>query len=178
MSEGFDDSSSVERLKLVTLFKRLDQKKMNGLNEAEEKLYQELLRKLGKLINPDTPEEGQKRRDLRVPIMSPIKIQSDRDFKKLYLKNISGGGFYIESKTTYAIGTRIRFDLEWKQQDGKTLTLKLAGEVSWVNPKQIGDLQPGMGVRFVDLAPDQQSLLKQMTHELLDRAIEAKEKKK
>ncbi len=178
MPDEFDTSSSVERLKLLALFKRLDAKKASGLTEAEQKLYTELSSKISGIIDPKSKVDAQKRKDLRVPIHEPIQLHSSKDFQKFYLKNISGGGFYIESKKLYEMGTKIEFELEWVE---KKKSLKLKGEVVWINPKTLNDLKPGMGLKFVDLDADQNKFLQDMIHDLLNRAmssLERMEKKK
>ena len=51
-----------------------------------------------------------------------------------------------------AAGTRLR--LRFQVEDAEPLTLE--GEVTWINPlRESGDnLNPGMGVRFIELTPD------------------------
>jgi type IV pilus assembly protein PilZ len=50
------------------------------------------------------------------------------------------------------VGTRLR--LRFQVEHGEPLTLD--GEVTWINPlRASGDnLNPGMGVRFIELSPD------------------------
>jgi type IV pilus assembly protein PilZ len=69
-----------------------------------------------------------------------------------YLQNISEMGIFIRTDEPLAIGSRLtlRFHVD------ESAPLVLDGEVTWVNPyRESGDnLNPGMGVRFIELTPE------------------------
>lgn len=70
-----------------------------------------------------------------------------------YITNISEMGIFIRSDDPPVIGTalRLRFSIDDEP------TLELAGVVAWINPVRTDreNLNPGMGVRFTELTPDQ-----------------------
>ncbi len=70
-----------------------------------------------------------------------------------YITNISEMGIFIRSDAPPPIGTllRLRFSIDGEEP------LALDGMVVWINPvRPSGDnLNPGMGVRFSELSPDQ-----------------------
>ena len=80
-----------------------------------------------------------------------VDYASGDTFLFAYLQNISEMGIFIRTDHPSNVGTRLR--LRFQVDDGEPLTLD--GEVTWINPyKDTGDnLNPGMGVRFVDLTP-------------------------
>ena len=62
-------------------------------------------------------------------------------------------GIFIRSDDPPVVGTvlRLRFSIEDEPE------LELAGVVAWINPVRTDreNLNPGMGVRFTELTPDQ-----------------------
>ena len=78
---------------------------------------------------------------------------SGENFLFSYITNISEMGIFVRSDDPVPIGTllRVRFGLEGADP------LELEGEVVWINPLRAdGDnLNPGMGVRFTQITPDQ-----------------------
>lgn len=177
MSKEPEDKSSVDHLKLAVLYKKLEAKKDKGLSPGEEKLFAELSQKLGNKLEavkassvPDTPI-----RDSRVYTHEPLQIKSRRDFEKFYLRNISGGGVYLESNTSHPIGTQIDFELDWVDKKKK---LQFRGEVAWINPKTLGDLKPGFGVKFVNPTDEQSRMIKEMILHLLNKATATADQKK
>jgi type IV pilus assembly protein PilZ len=61
-------------------------------------------------------------------------------------------GIFIRTDEPLPVGTELNLRFG---PDGKEL--ELAGEVVWINPVRIGgdNINPGMGVRFLELTPDQ-----------------------
>ncbi len=177
MGKELEEKSSVDRLKLVVLYKKLEAKRDKGFSAGEQKLFDELTQKLrakpeapGKVPASETPA-----RDTRVYVHEPLQIKSRRDFEKFYLRNISGGGIYLESATLHRIGTQIDFELEWVEQRKK---LSFRGEVAWINAKNLGELKPGFGVKFVDPSENHKQLIKEMILHLLNKATATTDKKK
>jgi Tfp pilus assembly protein PilZ len=66
------------------------------------------------------------------------------------------------------MGKRFSLELEWEE---KKLSESFQVEVAWINPKKIGDLQPGMGLKFVDPSPQQRRFVQNMVHALIDKAV-------
>lgn len=82
-----------------------------------------------------------------------VDYASGETFLFAYLKNISEMGIFIRSNSPLPIGTRLRLRFH---VDDEGEPLVLAGEVTWINEfKEGGDnLNPGMGVRFIELTPE------------------------
>ena len=81
-----------------------------------------------------------------------VDYASGETFLFAYLQNISEMGIFIRTDRPQAVGTCLR--LRFAGDDGDPLTLE--GEVTWINPyRESGDnLNPGMGVRFIELTAD------------------------
>jgi type IV pilus assembly protein PilZ len=104
----------------------------------------------------DTPvpeASGAERREhQRFDTSIAVDYASGETFLFAYLQNISEMGIFIRTDHPARVGTRLR--LRFQVEDGEPLTLD--GEVTWINPlRESGDnLNPGMGVRFIELTPD------------------------
>jgi type IV pilus assembly protein PilZ len=81
-----------------------------------------------------------------------VDYSSGDTFLFSYIQNISEMGIFIRSDDPFPIGTILQLRFAPDGQEPMDLT----GEVTWVNPyRPFGDnLNPGMGVRFRELAPE------------------------
>lgn len=78
------------------------------------------------------------------------------------ISNISALGIFIATRTPPAVGATISLRFT---PPGES-PFELRGEVAWINPLRAdGDnLNPGFGVRFVDLDPDMRERLVSLVH--------------
>ncbi len=97
------------------------------------------------------PDGSERRSFERIPVSWSVDYQSGDTFLFSYIANISAMGIFVLSRSPLAIGARMT--LRFNPPDGEPF--ELAGEVAWINPYREGgeNLNPGMGVRFVDLEP-------------------------
>ena len=105
-------------------------------------------------MSSDDDETGrERRRHERYDVQLTVDYGSGDTFLFSYITNISAMGIFIRTEDPLAIGTRLALRFTPKDEE----TLELSGEVAWVNPVKAGadNLNPGMGVRFVDLTPPQ-----------------------
>lgn len=105
-------------------------------------------------------ENGEKRKDLRVPIrVMQIKMEGGTKVFFGYADNLSTSGLFIQTINPKAAGTRfsIEFILPGSQQK-----IECQVEVMWKRDFVPGShFKPGMGLRFIDLDSDFLSLLRQ-----------------
>ncbi|HET8932809.1 MAG TPA: TIGR02266 family protein [Polyangiales bacterium] len=103
---------------------------------------------------PPVPEPSpqDRREHERFETSIAVDYASGETFLFAYLQNISEMGIFIRTDHPSSVGTRLR--LRFQVEHGEPLTLD--GEVTWINPLRVtGDnLNPGMGVRFIELSPD------------------------
>ncbi len=73
------------------------------------------------------------------------------------ITNISAMGIFVKTTQPLATGTRLLLSFAPPGENG----FKLEGTVAWVNPvRPDGDnLNPGMGIRFINLMPEQRERL-------------------
>ena len=80
-----------------------------------------------------------------------VDYKSADNFLFAYITDISAMGIFVQTRGPEPIGTRLNLRF---MVPGQAQPFELEGEVIWVNPYRPGDrenLNPGMGVRFVDL---------------------------
>jgi type IV pilus assembly protein PilZ len=101
-------------------------------------------------VSEQSPEN--RREHERFETSIAVDYASGETFLFAYLQNISEMGIFIRTDHPATVGTRLR--LRFQVEHGEPLTLD--GEVTWINPlRASGDnLNPGMGVRFIELSPD------------------------
>ena len=90
----------------------------------------------------------------RVTVDIEVDYKSADNFLFAYITDISAMGIFIRTNAPEPPGTRI--NLRFTPPGGEQLSLE--GRVMWVNPYRPGsydNINPGMGVQFVDLDPSQ-----------------------
>lgn len=98
-------------------------------------------------------EDGAERRIYeRYDTTVKVDYASGETFLFAYLTNISEMGIFVRTESPMPIGTKLR--LRFHTNDGDAL--ELDGEVMWINPVRVSgeNLNPGMGVRFVNLTSE------------------------
>lgn len=85
----------------------------------------------------------------RIPIRVLVEYQRLDDFLADYTANVSLGGMFIATRQPLDLGTRFR--LRFRIPD-RPRPVETYGEVRWVVRPGEGP-EPGMGIRFDDLAP-------------------------
>ena len=105
---------------------------------------------------PREPSGSDRREHQRFETSISVDYASGETFLFAYLQNISEMGIFIRTDRPQAVGTRLRLRFQSDKLPGDSNTLVLEGEVTWVNPwRESGDnLNPGMGVRFMELTAD------------------------
>ena len=99
---------------------------------------------------------GRERRLMeRVLVDLEVDYRCEDTFLFAYITDISALGVFIKTEAPEMPGTRLNLKFT---PHGHAEPLELEGEVIWINPYRPGDpynLNPGMGVKFVDFDDDQ-----------------------
>lgn len=110
------------------------------------------------------PPDGYERRSfLRVDVANwEVDCADGENFLYSYITNISEMGIFIHSQSPPDMDRplRLRFSAPGEE------TMDLEGTVAWINPfRPDGEnLNPGFGVRFTNLAPEQRERLVALVH--------------
>ena len=94
-----------------------------------------------------------RRREPRIEARIRVDYRSDDTFLYAYTSNVSSLGIFLRTNFPPEPGTRLW--LVFDAQEGGD-AIEIEGEVAWVNPLRVDrdDTSPGMGVRFLDIAPE------------------------
>ncbi|MBD90709.1 MAG: hypothetical protein CL940_10250 [Deltaproteobacteria bacterium] len=95
------------------------------------------------------------RQNTRIDLGVEVNLESEHNFYTGFTENISTGGLFIATRDMLPIGTRIH--MTFTLGGGSEISANV--EVRWHRLEQAGSdgLSPGIGVRFLDLTPEQQS---------------------
>jgi type IV pilus assembly protein PilZ len=106
-------------------------------------------------VSTERRRPGAERRvHARVPVDIEVDYKSADNFLFAYITDISAMGIFIRTNAPEPPGTRL--NLQFTPPGGQQLNLE--GRVMWVNPFRPGsydNINPGMGVQFVDLTVQQ-----------------------
>ena len=101
---------------------------------------------------------GDRRQAERIPVCWDVDCETEDTFLFASIKDISELGIFVYTTEPLEIGTQLtlRFD-----PPGTDEPFSLQGMVQWVNPLRVlaRNRNPGMGVTFVDITPDQREEL-------------------
>jgi type IV pilus assembly protein PilZ len=107
------------------------------------------------------PEPGSERREAeRFDVEWAVDCETEDTFLFANITNISALGIFVTSREPLPLGTRLTLRFV---PPGGLDPFVLHGEVQWVNPVRLlaPSKNPGMGIRFVDLARDDRARLLQ-----------------
>jgi len=104
-----------------------------------------------------TSDGSERRVHDRFDVTWAVDCVADDTFLYASIANISEMGIFIRSEEPLALDTQLVLTFAPPGHE----PFKLAGEVAWINPvRRDGDNpNPGMGVRFIDLTPDNRERL-------------------
>jgi uncharacterized protein (TIGR02266 family) len=99
----------------------------------------------------------ERRADQRADVELDVTYHTAQDFLTAYSRNISGGGIFVRTPQPQPLNQKVklRFALP-----GVKRTLEVGGIVVWANSSSTRSSFPsGMGIKFVDLTPEDQQLI-------------------
>lgn len=102
--------------------------------------------------------KAERRRHLRKTCKLRVRLAGSDELREHFISNLGVGGVFIETLYPLRIGSAVELDL----MVGKDpVPLRVRGEVVWVRPRERG-LEPGMGVRFLELQAQTLDRLKRL----------------
>ena len=163
----------------IERFRELDAlRSSDGLTGEQEQQWNSLKDWLERVWAQDDSLPPSSRRDtLRVPTRLEVSFHDAHGFERAYLRNISEGGVYFASDRDLRMGDRFNLSIVVEEPPS---TIELPVEVVWVNrnPSPQSGLDPGVGVAWLELSPEQKKSIKAMVHHALQAAAEADRSKK
>jgi uncharacterized protein (TIGR02266 family) len=112
---------------------------------------------------PPLDDPANRRQDARVPVDLDVGFPDRPAFRKSYIRNISGGGVFVQTDEAIPIGTTVRLQMAFADR-----VITCTCTCVWHNKNPSSDFGRGVGFRFVDLSADEARYV----HDLVYRAIE------
>lgn len=99
---------------------------------------------------------SERREHERHPVKWPVDVRSENHFLYSIITNISEMGMFVSTHDPMPVGTKVTLSF-----DEADPPLSLEATVAWVNPvRDPGEpSDPGMGVRFRSVSPEQREQL-------------------
>jgi type IV pilus assembly protein PilZ len=109
-----------------------------------------------------TPSGSDRRSAPRYEVTWAVDCDDGETFLYASITNISALGIFIATRAPPAVGTSVTLRFT-PPGEGE---FDLRGEVAWVNPVRTDrdNINPGFGVRFVDLTPEMRERLVALVH--------------
>jgi len=111
-------------------------------------------RKREEPVTDDRRAGAERREHDRVLVNLEVDYRSGDTFLFAYITDLSAMGIFIQTNAPQPAGTHL--NLKFEPPGGPPLDIE--GRVIWVNPPRPGhadSINPGMGVQFTDLTPQQ-----------------------
>ena len=89
----------------------------------------------------------ERRQNFRAHVSIPVEVRDARGFALFSTRDLSSGGLFFDRAIPHAVGARVQLSFSLP---GESRTIRCDGEVVNVPDKH----GYGMGIRFLDLAPD------------------------
>ncbi|MEZ4273200.1 MAG: TIGR02266 family protein [Myxococcota bacterium] len=120
---------------------------------------------------PNKEERHEPRSAVVVPVR--LSFSSTEDFLRAYSENLSLGGIFVATAATVEVGTKVDLTIDLLQGKG----LRVHAEVAWRREEAPGQVA-GVGLRFVDMAPQYRQWLhavqqEYLAHNSVDRKLTA-----
>jgi len=105
----------------------------------------------------EATDGSERRTHDRFDVTWAVDCVRDDTFLYASITNISEMGIFVKSVEPLELGTKLELAFSPPGHEG----FRLAGEVAWINPvRKNGDNpNPGMGIRFIDLTPENRERL-------------------
>jgi type IV pilus assembly protein PilZ len=109
------------------------------------------------VVPADAANRDDRRSHDRFDVEWAVDCVAEDTFLYASITNISAMGIFVKTMDPLTLGTRLVLSFEPPGYE----SFKLEGEVAWINPVRAnGDNpNPGMGLRFVNLRPDDRERL-------------------
>ena len=109
----------------------------------------------------DSGEAGasNRRESERIDVSWDVDCETEDTFLYASIRNVSALGIFVLTREPLEVGTLVKLRFS---PPGSETAFELEGAVQWINPVRVLDNRnPGMGILFVDITPDDRERLVQ-----------------
>lgn len=111
----------------------------------------------------EPPDSKERRLSERYPVTWSIDCETEDTFLYASITNISEMGIFVRTTDPLSLGTLVTLRFAPSRSSEPFV---LRGAVQWINPLRPfhDNPNPGMGIRFIDLLPDERERLVEAIH--------------
>lgn len=157
-----------EPLELFRAFVELDRKRAHGLDPFELRRWLELKRRLARQLRPGLSDaDADRRASIRVPARLRVCFGDLGELRRCWMTNLGRGGLFVVTPHPAPLGTPLRLRVT-VAETGEEIEIPVSVVCHDLDPEL--KRRRGMGVRFLELAPDVQKRLDDLYEAALERA--------
>ena len=98
----------------------------------------------------------ERRRSPRYEVVLKLRYETEEAFGDTVIRSLSSGGLYLSTQTPFNVGSEFAVVVDLPQKEA---WIKGTCEVVWVNEIDTENYPRGMGVRFIQMAPEYRNRL-------------------
>ena len=106
---------------------------------------------------PETKARMDERREQpRAEVEVEVNYRTIQDFTAAYSRNISGGGVFVRTPQPQPLNQKVQLRFSLPDLDRR---FEIAGMVVWSNTSPRSSFPVGMGIKFLEVAPEDVKLI-------------------
>ena len=105
----------------------------------------------------------ERRKCPRFDVVLKARFETEIQFQEALVRSLCSGGLFLTTDSPFDAGFQFILEIDLPE---KNRTIKGKCEVAWVNQVSAENYPKGMGVRFVEMSPEDEKLLAQHLRKL------------
>ena len=98
----------------------------------------------------------ERRKCPRFDVVLKARFETEIQFQEALVRSLCSGGLFLETESPFDAGFQFLLEIDLP---AKNRTIKGKCEVVWINQISAENYPAGMGVRFVEMSPEDEKLL-------------------
>jgi len=98
----------------------------------------------------------ERRKCPRFEVVLKARFETDLQFQEALVRSLCSGGLFLSTESPFDVGFQFLLEVDLPE---KNRAIEGKCEVVWVNQVRAENYPTGMGVRFVEMSPEDEKLL-------------------
>ena len=105
----------------------------------------------------------ERRKCTRFDVVLKAKFETEIQFQEAVVRSLCSDGLFLETESPFDVGFQFWLEIDLPAKNG---VIKGKCEVVWVNQVWAENYPTGMGIRFLEMSPEDEMLLAEHLHQL------------